>query len=81
MRLLLRNIRFNLQYTLFHDKIINMKTSAVIKVNKIFLISIRNSFSMYLYCVGLCTLRFIEEDVVKNISIFVINNLCFNIQP
>lgn len=41
-----------------------MKTSAMIKVNNIFLISIKDLFSMYLYCVGLCTLHFNEEDIV-----------------
>lgn len=67
MRLLLRNFRFNLQYTSFPDKIIKMKTSAVIKVNNIFLISIKDLFSMYLYCVGLRTLRFIKDDIVTKI--------------
>lgn len=38
------------------------------------------NFTMYLYCVCLYTLRFVEKNIVQNLSAFLIINLRPNIQ-
>lgn len=67
MRLLLKNIRFDLQYTSFNDKIVTMEDVSSDKSKEDLPTTFINLVSMYLYCAGLCTFCFIEEDIVNKI--------------